>query len=331
MNIFRTILALGLVVSMAPLFSACSSGAADEEMVREDFAVIEPAVPLQLTPGNYQKIASRSYRLVVNNSLSSFWADAPERDSQVCASGTQSYTLLDRDANSRTSANDEVEKRYVNCRYTRNGQSIVLNGTAKYRVAAVTGSGAISQWQQKTDGREFTLADTGSNSDCVAANRCTFDWGSEGIVSRSDTGMVNVTFSRDGWLSRSAFLGSSHLNLRLNADSAYTHQPISGGSSFRYLLDGFLSGNTIYGSNENRGGASSGLFLSIKTTLPLEGSTNNNGGFASSGSLLMTGDRSAARLTPQGNAGTVRVELDADGDGNFETGQTLSWSSLMAL
>src|SRR5690606_38354630 len=88
------------------------------------------------------------------------------------------------------------------------------------------------------------------------------------------------------------------------------------------------AGTYAYGVSGTITGSALPAAITIATPSPLTGTI---GTYPTSGVVTATAsDGSAARLMAN-SATNVTVDLDADGDGSFESSQTLTWAQLTAL
>lgn len=93
-----------------------------------------------------------------------------------------------------------------------------------------------------------------------------------------------------------------------------------------------LVNNAFHGSMEIRGVLGSSALDSKAVTLstPVPMVIVGADEYPSSGQILATGAaNSKVRMTAQPDAATVRIEVDANGDGSYETSTTKAWGELM--
>lgn len=233
-------------------------------------------------------------------------AQAVTTETEPCSfSGSSTITGDDRDNNNELSAGDLITITMNQCRQSAND---LLNGTAVVSITSASEtptqlqfSGTLT-YQSLTVvyGQRTAIANGGGSAtflETASLARLTLTVGSSGLTvaltqpSYSDT----IVFAADARIERSL-----------------TTSPAAMTSS----VNGTFSATSISGS------------ITQTTLQPVRQSLNS--AYPSSGQILAVGaNGSRCRMTIL-SATTVRLELDADGNGAFESATDVAWSTLLA-
>ena len=234
---------------------------------------------------------------------------AVQSQTYSCPSGG-GYTIsvTDADNSGTASAGDSFAAVYSNC----NSGSGVLNGLLSFRIDALSGSyGAL----QSTVGVTMTFG----NFTLTAST-----------YSASINGALSVAGSKTGVNAFSQNISTSSLSASATYGSVTRSRTLSNYSATETRTPDasatYLSQYSVGGTISSTGFAGTQA-VSFSTPTPLVRRASD--AYAYTGSLLITGaNNSALRLTALSNA-LVREDLDANGDGVFESTSTVAWNSLL--
>ncbi|MFZ5466476.1 MAG: hypothetical protein ACOZAI_04370 [Pseudomonadota bacterium] len=233
-------------------------------------------------------------------------------DNLDCVSGSGTVSWNDADESGTLSAGDTWRETYSSCQISADGT--ILNGTLTLTVNSVAGdpSTRAADWSFNVD------ADYASLRISEGSESMTFDGGytiaatyvlATNTETQNVTGRTLTTTWTDSEGTGIARLTNFSLAFSLNlgmstysADADYT------------LASSELGGVIAVVTNPAFGGAMDG---------------SGNMGNPTSGTMVMIGANSAkARIEAQSDGVSAMVSLDADGDGTYETGQSVPWTTL---
>lgn len=223
-------------------------------------------------------------------------------------SGTISAVANDADNNGVISAGDSLTVTASNC---NDGGSTTINGSIGVSVITLTGN-------LDSDNYNAALRLTFSNLSAASPGR-TANLNGDLSLSASATGIYrrNQSITASSLLLDANIGGTTNNRGVTNFAATYSEVPNSPTSAFRTALT--VSG-TVSSSALNNG------FVNIATNSPFVRLSTNP--YPSSGQGVITGaNASQVRLTAQ-SATTVLIELDAAGDGVYETSTTRQWSEI---
>jgi hypothetical protein len=299
--------------SPVALDSANYTVAASEAVSSSLFVLDAPSLALGVETSD--AYAGIRFGLAKVPSLGSWFTGAPvavgvvESETMNCAvQGTITLTATDADNNGALTAGDSVSIAATNC---SDDSSSVINGAITFSVETLSGdlSGDFYNASLKLSYNNLKVSTAGSsvtaNGDLLlSANSSGLYAGSQSIKATSLT--VSATY---GSATYSRTLSNFDASLALASNS-----PIST----------FKTTSTVSGTVASS--ALGNMSVTIATGVPFVRLSTD--AYASSGQATLTGSTAAkVRLTAQ-NATTVLIELDANGDGTYETSVTKSWAEL---
>jgi len=227
--------------------------------------------------------------------------------SMNCAvGGTVSSSFDDKDGNLMVSAGDVISATFSQC---RNSTTNTVNGAVVITIAAnpvVTGS--TSQLSVNAQFQALAIVDDGSS---YTVN------GSVAVAETDNDVTTNtvVTVGTGGLSLATAFTGYND-DITLGAGLTVTSALADDGSFGSVSVAGTVTSSLLGGP------------VTIATPVALSGPGAD--AYPSTGQMLITGaSGSKVRLTVLDNT-QVKLELDADGDGTFESSSTVAWSTLVA-
>lgn len=301
-------------VVAAAMLTACGGGDGGKEMPPPPAPAPAPS-KLTLAPNNYQNalklsmgVASSAYmyaRLGVG--IVDRWLNVPLTFSPVIAcpaGGTMSIELTDRNADRTLDPLDTVHFHWDHCRV----QDTTTSGVVRVEVRAATPTAGGRDYLLTVTVAELEIARTGQPSTPVNfiaqvdyTHTATFD----------RTEVSNAVFDSGQVMDDT---GSSTLNIDYRQDGST--------QTYQYSVGGTVSSGQLGGQ--------------VQFTTPTAFS-GVIGEYPSAGSLLVLGDsNSGARLAEEGaaagNAATVLVDLDSNGDGVIDAAEAqLAWASVVPV
>jgi hypothetical protein len=297
------------------LLAACGGGDGGSDMASPPSP--PPAAPAKVTlaPGNYQNavklsmgVAATAYqysKLAVG--ITDRWLDVPIAFFPLVScpdGGTMSVELTDKNADRSLDPNDTIHFHWESCRI----QGTATTGVVRVEVREAT---AIA------GGRDYlltvTVADFKIERDGLPSTTVNFiaqvHYTHTGTFDRCE--VSNAVFSSGQVINDP---GTSTLNIDYRLDQST--------QTYQYAVGGKVSSNALGGE------------LEFSTPTAFSGVI---GEYPSAGRLLVLGGAgSGARLAEEGaaagNASTVLVDLDANGDGVVEASEAqLAWSSVVPV
>lgn len=238
-----------------------------------------------------------------NNSL----VGAVETRTQACPNGgSLSVTGIDADNNNMASAGDSIQITSNNCAMGAGK----LTGSLGFVINSASGEFMSSNYSAAMSITFGNFTVTTSQLSATANGSMNFSVTANGYNS-SSARITTPSLSVSG-----TYAGVARTRTLSNYNAAFTRSPSSSGYLTSYTLEGYLSSSSF-----------SSQAISFTTPTPLV--ARNSETYPSSGVLMITGaNNSKIRLTPITNA-QVRQELDANGDGTYESTSNVSWNSLM--
>lgn len=223
-------------------------------------------------------------------------------DTEPCGvSGTLTVSIDDRDANNALSSGDVISVSFAQC---KDSATSSINGAISI---ALTSTPTATQLTANANFQNVAVVEDGATS-TIAGNVA---------VAENDTDLDTVTTLSVGSGGLTASTASSGYNDSVSFASGFailTDEATSGAST-SVSLSGTMSAQSLGGS------------ITISTPQPLVQLSTDN--YPSAGQVIVTGATgSAVRATVLDNT-QVRVELDANGDGTYESTSTVAWTTLI--
>lgn len=222
--------------------------------------------------------------------------------------GTITMTVSDADNNGVLSVGDSFSITATNC---IEDSTSAINGAITFSVETLTGDLASNYYNASLKLSYNNLKVTSAGSSVTANGDIVLSASSSGLYAESQS--IKATS-----LTVSATYGSATYSRTLsNFDASLALASNSPISTFKTTST--VSGTVASSALENKS-------VTIATGVPFVRLSTD--AYASTGQATLTGSTAAkARLTAQ-NATTVLIELDANGDGTYETSVTKSWAEL---
>ena len=228
-------------------------------------------------------------------------ASAVSSSSSACTDGGSLTTSFDdKDGNGQLTAGDVITAAFAQC---ADSSTFSINGTVVITLAATptqTQLSAAAQFQN------VTVVDTGSTSTISGAVNLT----------ETDTTTQSTTTLTVGGAGLAVGLSSTGYTDTLGFDA---------GTAFMTSLDNASESATL----SVNGGFSSHLLgghVAITTSTPLFQANTDD--YPSSGVVLVTGASGSKLLLTVISSSQVQLQLDANGDGSYESTSTVAWSTL---
>lgn len=223
-------------------------------------------------------------------------------DTQPCGfSGTLTVTIDDRDANNALSAGDVVTASFAQC---QDKATTSVNGAI---AITLTTTPTGTQFAANANFQNVIATDDGVSSTLA------------GSVTVAETDLPTVTET-------TLTVGGSGLTAS-TVSTGYSDS-VSFAPAFVIRADASSSGEVSVSLSGTMTAQSLGGSITISTPQPLvEGASDN---YPGAGQVVVTGaSGSTVRATVLDNT-QVRLELDANGDGSYESTSTVAWTALIA-
>ncbi|MFL6630168.1 MAG: hypothetical protein ACJ8G1_27285 [Vitreoscilla sp.] len=223
-------------------------------------------------------------------------------DTEPCGvSGTVTIVLDDRDNNQALSSGDSVSATFAQC---KDSASTTINGAI---VIALTSTPTDTQFSASANFQSVVVTDNGVTSTI------------SGTVTVAENDMPTVTET-------TLSVGSSGLTAS-TASTGYD-DAVSFAAGFVITTDETSAGDVSVSLSGTMTAQSVGGSITISTPQPIvEGSGD---AYPRAGQVIITGaSGSSVRATVLDDT-QVRLELDANGDGSYESTSTVAWTALIA-
>lgn len=288
-QVVRASVNAGLSVSMAQGRAGGASPAGVADRAHALGAVLERA--MTAAQGSRKGIAS----VAVHPSASA-------SNTEPCSvGGTLTVTVDDHDGNNALSAGDVISVSFAQC---KDSATSSMNGAISI---TLTGTPTATQFAANASFQNVVVVEDGVTSTIAG----------DVTVAENDTTLDTVTTLNVGSGGLTASTASSGYNDSVSFASGFvirTDEATSGAST-SVSLSGTMSAQSLGGS------------ITISTPQALVQLSTDN--YPSAGQVIVTGATgSAVRATVLDNA-QVRVELDANGDGTYESTATVAWTTLI--
>jgi hypothetical protein len=223
-------------------------------------------------------------------------------DTQPCGvSGTVTVVLDDHDNNQALSNGDAVSATFAQC---KDSATTTINGAI---AITLTGTPTDTQFSASANFQSVVVTDNAVTSTI------------SGTVTVAENDMPTVTETT---------LSVGNSGLTASTASTGYNDSVSFASGFVIRTDESSSGSVSVSLSGTMTAQSLAGSITISTPQPVvEGSGDS---YPSSGQVIITGaSGSAVRATVLDNT-QVRLELDANGDGTYESTSTVAWTALIA-
>lgn len=228
--------------------------------------------------------------------------------SASCDNAGGSYVLAIDDANNdnRLNAGDTFTFTFTNC--TLDGDT--ANGKVAIRVQALTGSLDTPVHDGRFTMTMTALALTG------ASGSYTGDGALDVSLASTATNTGSSRVASTSFTSTGRFANVQSVRTIRNFTVDESHVPEGAGQRRTIRFDGTVSSSSL----ENR---------SISVATPQAFVVAASSRYPGQGQAMVTGARGTAVRVTALDATSVRIELDADGDGSYEQTSTRAWSELL--
>lgn len=230
------------------------------------------------------------------------------RTENCAGGGTLTVTANDADNNNKESAGDSVGLTANNC---KPGDGTTINGAFTINILTLTGNLNSNFYTASLSLTYKGFSVASSSSNLVANGDMTLTVAANGV------NVLNESMSASSFTVNSVIGGASSSRSLTSFNTSQVRAPNTPTSAYKHT-------STVRGTLASS--ALSNLNLGIETTTPFV--TLSTSRYPSVGQLLITGlAGSKARVTAK-SASEVLIELDANGDGTYETSSTQSWASI---
>lgn len=230
------------------------------------------------------------------------------RTTNCSVSGSTTITFLDADNNGIVSAGDSANFVENSC---NNGQG-VTTGTMSVSFSSITGTYGIAPYSMGVtlSFSGFTLATTQYSAGMTGSLSLSANVVSANSITQTlSAPSLTMSFSFAGGAVQTSTLSSYQASSTKSPDATY----------------GYVRSSTVSGTITSSVLSSQSVVFSTPTALVTRGTD----GYPSTGVLLISGaSNTKLKLTAQSNT-RVLQELDANGDGNFESSSTVFWNTLL--
>ena len=288
-QVVRASVSAGLSVSMAQNRAGGASPASVADRSHALGTVMQRAIAA--AQGSRKGIASATAHPAVSAS-----------DTQPCGvSGTLTVTIDDHDANNALSSGDVIAVSFAQC---KDSATSSINGAISITLA---GTPTATQFTASANFQDIAVVQDGVTS-TIAGNV---------TVSENDTALDTLTTLSVGSGGLTAATASSGYNDSVSFASGFVIQTdeATSGASTSVSLSGTLSAQSLGGS------------ITISTPQALVQLSSDN--YPSAGQVIVTGASGSAVRATVLDKTQVQVDLDANGDGTYESTATVAWTSLI--
>ena len=216
-------------------------------------------------------------------------------------SGTLTVSVDDRDANNALSSGDVISVSFAQCKDTASSS---INGAI---TISLTGTPTATQLTASANFQNVAVVEDGVTSTIAGSV----------TVAENDTDLDTVTTLSVGSGGLTASTASSSYNDSVSFAAGFVIQTdeATSGASTTVSLSGTMTAQSLGGS------------ITISTPQALVQLSSDT--YPSAGQVIVTGaSGSAVRVTVLDNT-QVKVDLDANGDGTYESTATVAWTSLI--
>jgi len=288
-QVVRASVNAGLSVSMAQGRAGGASPASVADRTHALGAVLQRA--MTAAQGSRKGVASATAHPAVSTS-----------DTMPCGvSGTLTVAVDDHDGNNALSGGDVVSVNFAQC---QDSTSSSINGAISI---TLTGTPTATQFTANANFQNVAVVEDGVTS-TIAGNV---------TVTENDAALDTETTLSVGSSGLTASTASSAYNDSVSFAAGFLIQTdeATSGASTSVSMSGTMSAQSLGGS------------VTISTPQALVQLSTDN--YPSAGQVIVTGATgSAVRATVLDNT-QVRVELDANGDGTYESTATVAWTTLI--
>ena len=220
--------------------------------------------------------------------------------------GTLTASLNDLNGNQDLDSGDSATLQFSNCVEL----GVTINGGMQLNATQVSGN-------FDSDVYSATVAVTFNNLSVGVGSGASVTGSGKMTIGISATGANASQLTIDApSFTESGSVGGTSVSLSMTGYRLSVVTQTSGGNvTTSSSIDGSLSTSTL-GSQQ----------IQITTLSPL--TTVAGQSYPSSGQMLVKGGKGSQVMVTVQSGGMVQIQLDADGDGSFETSTTQSWSSL---
>jgi hypothetical protein len=216
-------------------------------------------------------------------------------------SGTVTTTFDDRDGNSVISSGDVITATFAQC---KDSATLAINGAI---AVTLTGTPTATQFTANADFQNIVVTDNGASA-TISGNVA---------VAENDMSTLSRTTLTVGNGGLSVATASSSYNDSVSYSAGFVIDTavVAVGGGVTASLAGTMTAQSLGGS------------VTIATPLALVQSPADN--YPSVGQIVITGaSGSTVRATVLDNT-QVKLELDANGDGSYESTSTVAWATLI--
>ena len=223
-------------------------------------------------------------------------------DVRACdVSGTLTTAINDKDGNSQLSSGDVLTGTFANC---KESATLSVNGTV---VITITATPTATQFSASAQFQNLAVQDSGVTSTLA------------GTVAIAETDMTTLTDTTitvgAGGLNATMASASYNDAVAFESGMVITTSVIGTSSTFSVSLAGSLTAQSIGGR--------------VTLATPVAFSQGFTDTYPSSGQLRITGASGSTLLVTALSATQVQLQLDANGDGSYESTSTVPWTTLV--
>lgn len=225
---------------------------------------------------------------------------------QCAGGGTLTIVDNDRNGNQQADAGDSVSLTANNCSF--DGE--LLNGQLSVTLNSTTGN---------LDGYPFTLSGTLSYKNLTAQSSTTRVVANGSMTMNIDArGDFNqsIALAIDSFAVSSTYAGVTSSQTLTKYDTSLKVSPVGSGATWTSSVRGTLTSSTI-----------DSKAVSIDTPMPFVRASNQ--AYPASGQAIVLGAAGSKVRVTATSATNVTIDLDADGNGTYETTVTKRWNEIL--
>jgi hypothetical protein len=216
-------------------------------------------------------------------------------------SGSMTMAFNDKDSNNRLSAGDVLTATFAQC---KESATLSVNGTV---AITITGTPTDTQFSASAQFQNLAVQDSGVTSTLTGTV----------AIAETDTSTLSdttITVGSDGLSAAMSSTGYSDAVV-FEPGMVFTTSVIGTTSTFSVSMAGSFTAQSIGGR--------------VTVATPVALSQGFGDAYPSSGQVRITGASGSTLLVTALSATQVQLQLDANGDGTYETTSTVAWATLI--
>lgn len=306
----------GTTVAPAALLSASNQNAASQDVASSLTVLSSTETIVGAATTNEATLYATAFGYLDN--LQTYVTNAHTQASTTGAVASQSYscpsggsytaTVIDADNSGTVSANDTLSLSFSNCQTTDG----TLNGGLGFSIITLSGSYPGTAYSLDVN---MTFSSLSLN---VAAYSASLDGNIRLTANKTGTNAFTQTISSNSITGSATYAGVTRSRTLIGYSATESRTP---NATYTYLSSIGIQGTL----NSTGFGSLQSVTFSTPTTLVRRGTDS----YPYTGAILISGaSNTALRLTALSNS-QVQEDLDANGDGAFESSSVVNWNTLI--